>query len=86
MSTTLVIRNLDESVKHRLRVQAATNGRAMEAEAREILTKAVMGTSGSSAPPPPISKRRSKSACDSVRGIWKGRFTTDDVMNLTRGR
>lgn len=40
---TLVIRDLDEDVKARLRVQAAEHGRSMEAEAREILGRAVAG-------------------------------------------
>ncbi len=35
---TLVIRRLDDSVKARLRVRAAQNGRSMEEEARELLT------------------------------------------------
>lgn len=35
---TLTIRNLDETVKRRLQVRAALNGRSMEAEAREVLT------------------------------------------------
>jgi plasmid stability protein len=35
---TLTIRNLDETVKRRLQVRAALNGRSMEAEARAILT------------------------------------------------
>jgi plasmid stability protein len=35
---TLTIRRLDESVKARLRVRAAQNGRSREEEAREILT------------------------------------------------
>jgi antitoxin FitA len=34
---SIVIRNLDEYVKSRLRVRAALNGRSMEAEVREIL-------------------------------------------------
>ena len=34
---TLVIRDLDDRVKARLRVQAAEHGRSMEAEARAIL-------------------------------------------------
>lgn len=38
---TLVIRDLDEAVKARLRVRAARNGRSMEAEARAILGAAV---------------------------------------------
>jgi plasmid stability protein len=38
---SLVIRDLDDEVKARLRVRAAQRGRSMEAEAREILTAAV---------------------------------------------
>jgi len=38
---TLVIRDLDEAVKTRLRVRAAHNGRSMEAQARAILGAAV---------------------------------------------
>lgn len=38
---TLVIRDLDDEVKKRLRVQAAEHGRSMEAEAREILARGV---------------------------------------------
>jgi antitoxin FitA len=34
---TLLIRDLDDDVKARLRVQAAQHGRSMEAEARTIL-------------------------------------------------
>lgn len=34
---SITIRNLDDSVKARLRVRAARHGRSMEAEAREIL-------------------------------------------------
>lgn len=35
------IRNLDETVRERLRVRAAANGRSMEAEMRAILVEAV---------------------------------------------
>ncbi len=38
---TLTIRDLDETVKARLRVRAARNGRSMEAEARAILRAAL---------------------------------------------
>jgi antitoxin FitA len=34
---TIVIRNLDETVKRKLKVRAALNGRSMEAEARAAL-------------------------------------------------
>ena len=38
---TLTIRNLDERLKGRLRVRAATRGRSMEEEARQILRSAL---------------------------------------------
>jgi plasmid stability protein len=38
---TLTIRNLDETVKRRLQVRAALNGRSMEAEVRETLSDLV---------------------------------------------
>ncbi len=38
---SLTIRNLDDSLKRRLRIRAAEHGRSMEEEAREILRQAV---------------------------------------------
>ncbi len=38
---SIIIRNLEEGVKTRLRVRAARNGRSMEEEARVILRRAV---------------------------------------------
>jgi antitoxin FitA len=38
---TLTVRDLDDSVRDRLRVRAAEHGRSMEAEVRVILTEAV---------------------------------------------
>jgi plasmid stability protein len=38
---TLMIRQLDETVKAKLRVRAAEHGKSMEEEAREILRQAV---------------------------------------------
>ncbi len=38
---TLTVRGLDDQVKADLRLRAARNGRSMEAEVREILTRAV---------------------------------------------
>ncbi len=38
---SITIRNLDDSVKERLRVRAASNGRSMESEVRELLEAAV---------------------------------------------
>ncbi|AGW95745.1 DNA-binding protein [Ralstonia pickettii DTP0602] len=43
---TLTIRNLDEEVKARLRLQAAQHGRSMEEEVREILRRALSKPSG----------------------------------------
>jgi antitoxin FitA len=37
----LSIRNLDDTVKERLRIRAASHGRSMESEIRAILTDAV---------------------------------------------
>ncbi|HEV2399295.1 MAG TPA: hypothetical protein VGS27_20280 [Candidatus Sulfotelmatobacter sp.] len=34
---SITIRNLDEATKRKLKIRAATNGRSMEQEAREIL-------------------------------------------------
>ena len=38
---TLTIRNIEPSIKERLRVRAAQNGRSMEAELRAIVTDAI---------------------------------------------
>ena len=38
---SITVRNLEESLKRRLRVRAAGNGRSMEREAREILRAAL---------------------------------------------
>jgi plasmid stability protein len=38
---TLTVRDLDDSVRDKLRVRAAAQGRSMEAEVRAILTEAV---------------------------------------------
>jgi plasmid stability protein len=39
----VTVRNLDDRVKERLRIRAATDGRSMESEIRAILTDAVRG-------------------------------------------
>ena len=43
---TLMIRDLPDDVKQRLRVRAAQNGRSMQEEARVILRRAVTGLTG----------------------------------------
>ena len=44
---SITIRNLDDSLKHQLRIRAAEHGRSMEEEVREILRCAI----GQPAPP-----------------------------------
>lgn len=88
MSTTLTIRNLDEPVKQKLRVQAASHGRSMEAEARMILTLAMQDKAPDTATPPPAmapDPALPASPFAHLRGIWKGRGTTDELMQATRG-
>lgn len=86
MSTTLTIRNLDEPVKHLLRIQAASHKRSMEAEARDILTRAVTQMD---APNPTATADTVNAAAvralNAVRGKWQGRGTTDALMRELRG-
>jgi plasmid stability protein len=42
----LIVRDLEDDVRDRLRALAAKHGRSMEEEVREILRKAVLGTAG----------------------------------------
>ncbi len=90
MSTTLTIRNLEEHVKQKLRMQAAAHGQSMEAEAREILTRAMASASpvapvAMSTPAAAGSLTAKKGKFDHVVGIWKGGMSTDDIMQMTRG-
>lgn len=85
MSATLTIRNLDDDVKQKLRLRAASHQRSMEAEAREILARAVNEGAEISPPKTPGEMRERLLA---VRGIWKtqaaGR-STDEIMRELRG-
>jgi plasmid stability protein len=82
MSTTLTIRNLDEQVKQRLRVIAAQHGKSMEAEARDILTRA---TFANTVDPEPESSLQGEAYRSPARGKWKHLgITTDAIMALTR--
>jgi antitoxin FitA len=85
MSTTLTIRNLDESVKQKLRMMGAAQGRSMEAQAREMLTTLVTSVKSADAIQTPSPSEQMKNACNAVRGIWKDRGTTDDMMRDLRG-
>jgi hypothetical protein len=82
MSTSITIRNLDEQVKQRLRVIAAQHGKSMEAEARDILTRATFAhTPG----PEPESSPQGEPYRSPARGKWKHLgITTEAIMALTR--
>ncbi len=84
MSTTLTIRNLAEPIKQKLRMQAASHGRSMEAEAREILTRSGAEEVPTGQKETETPQERMRRAIDAVRGMWKGRMTTDEIMELTR--
>jgi len=47
----LLIRNLDEAIKQRLRERAAEHGRSMEAEVRDIIERAIVGEPASASKP-----------------------------------
>lgn len=85
MGTTITIRNLDETVKQKLRIRAARRQISMEAEVRAILTNTV-NEPDTMAPPRTVEEMRSRLA--SVRGIWKGHAygrDTDAIMKELRG-
>jgi plasmid stability protein len=85
MSTSLTIRNLDEGVKQKLRLRAASHQRSMEAEAREILAAALSVREGFV---PPRSPEEMRERLKAVSGIWKDRMegkTTDEIMQELRG-
>ena len=87
MSTTLTIRNLDETVKQKLRLRAASHQTSMEAEARKILAASLaaepsilVDTEAA------IAERRKR--IEAVVGIWKDRYdgkSTDEIMKELRG-
>lgn len=85
MSTTLTIRNLDEEVKRKLRIRAASHQTSMEAEARFILAAAV---SQEEVITPPRTTEELHARLEAVRGIWKDRAggrSTDEIMSELRG-
>lgn len=87
MSTTLTIRNLDEDVKRKLRLRAASHQRSMEAEAREILAASLAGEP-TTKPDPEAEKDERRKRIEALVGIWKGRYEgkgTDEIMKELRG-
>jgi antitoxin FitA len=78
----MTIRGLDPAIKQRLRLAAAANGRSMEAEAREILRIALDEAPGAARP---TTAEELRQRLRGVRGLWKDRGTSDELMKLTRG-
>lgn len=87
VSTTLTIRNLDEEVKRKLRIRAASHQRSMEAEARAILAQSLTEAPASESNKEAARHERRK-RIEAVVGIWKDRYegkTTDEIMKELRG-
>jgi len=87
MSTTLTIRNLDETVKQKLRLRAASHQTSMEAEARNILAASLADEHTMEADKEAARLERRK-RIEAVIGIWKdemGGRTTDEIMRELRG-
>ena len=87
MSTTLTIRNLDEDVKRKLRVRAASHQTSMEAEARAILAASLAEQPASEAEKE-VARLERRKRIESVVGIWEDRYggkTTDEIMRELRG-
>ena len=85
MSTTLTIRNLDEGVKQKLRLRAASHQTSMEAEARMILAAGLAETDDADKEAARLERRK---RIESVVGIWKDEMdgrTTDEIMRELRG-
>jgi plasmid stability protein len=88
MHAALTIHDLDAAVAQKLQLRAARNGRTVEAEVREIVTVAVGVAPHQSAPNDahhPIRDASKIGELDAVRGMWKGKMSTDERMALTRG-
>ena len=87
MSTTLTIRNLDEDVKQRLRLRAASHKTSMEAEARAILAATLANPLEMKVDKEAVRLERRK-RIESAIGIWKDEMdgkTTDEIMQELRG-
>ncbi len=85
MSSTLTIRNLDEGVKQKLRLRAASHQRSMEAEARDILARSLDEKEAPAEQKTEIAERRRR--LRAVIGIWEDRFqgkSTDEIMKELR--
>ena len=85
MSTTLTIRNLDEDVKQKLRLRAASHQRSMEAEARDILAKSLTEEQAPAEQKAEVKERRRR--LNAMLGTWENRYhgkSTDEIMKELR--
>ena len=72
----ILVRNLDDHVKDRLRARAQRNGNSLEQEVRDILTSATREY-----PPVPLGATIATHLC----GRGDAALTTNEIMALTRG-
>ena len=82
----MTIRNLAEPIKRKLRLRAASHGRSMEAEVRDILAGILGEETRSPESVSKIAARRKR--IEGVMGIWKerdGSKSTEEIMNELRG-
>lgn len=68
----LVVRNIEEAVKERLRDRAKKNGRSMEAEVREILRSAIQATTPATGLGTEIANIFAKTGLDAPIQEWRG--------------
>lgn len=83
--STLTIRNLPEPLRRRLKLQAASNGRTLEAEAREIIARSVTREEVASEEPALTPQDQMRQRLAGIRGIWQGQGSTAELMQELRG-
>ena len=74
----LVVRNLDEAVKRRLKQRAAKNGRSLEGEVREILSLSVKKE-------PATKSKKEKGFGTQLAEIFAGKVPPDFKIEEIRG-
>jgi plasmid stability protein len=76
---TLTIRNLPDDVRDKLRVRAAEHGRSMEAEARDLLSRAV--GAGRAELSPEDKRARVQAVQEAFRKYWQpGESVVDEFL------
>jgi antitoxin FitA len=75
----IVLRNLDEDLKERLRRAAAAHRRSMNAELRDIVRRALDGT-------PPVDATGLRQLAAEIRALSQGRAQTPSETLLREGR